>query len=161
MRFNYRVPLLTQALNWERTIYPTPSARVPLKASLGGKACHWDVWCSETGVILGGRPKKTVQHVQGCYAWTSGPPQRALWPGQVSEQQRSALIRTLSRSPHALRELYSTGGACHGAVFPFLLLSMIYQCGLNCICSVQLFTSGKTIWTTFKTLILEYVISET
>lgn len=102
MSFNYRVPLLTHALNWERTIYPTPSARVPLKASLGGKACHWDVWCSETGVILGGCPPKiTVQHVQGWHAWTSGPHQRALWPEQASEQQHSALIRTLW-------ELYST-----------------------------------------------------
>lgn len=159
MSFNYRVPLLTEALNWERTIYPTPSARVLFKASLGGKACHWDAWCSETGRT----PKKTLQNVQRWHAWTSGPHQRALWPEQTSEQQRSALIRTHCPAPHALWELYSTGGACHTAVLlscyslwycNVILISVRWHLYSKCSC----LDTDTDKWTAFKTQILfEYV----
>lgn len=125
MSFNYRVPLLTHALNWERTIYPTPSARVPLKASLGGKACHWDVWCSETGVILGGRPPPQ-NNSTACTGMTRmdkwpTPESPLAWTGQWT-----AALRSNQNPVGALQYR----GACHGAVFPFLLLSMIYQCDL-------------------------------
>lgn len=111
----------------------------------------------------GRTPKKTLQNVQRWHAWTSGPHQRALWPEQTSEQQRSALIRTHCPAPHALWELYSTGGACHTAVLlscyslwycNVILISVRWHLYSKCSC----LDTDTDEWTAFKTQILfEYV----